>query len=147
MKVILKKDFIHLGREGEIKEVKDGYARNFLIPKGIAVVATEGAIKSLKASEERRKKKIEQRNKVLKELAQKISQLTLSFSRTKNEEGHMFGSVTKSDIIKALKAANIEIDRDNIILSSPLKEFGTFDIKVVLSPDISISFKVNITTA
>jgi large subunit ribosomal protein L9 len=147
MKVILKKDFIHLGREGEIKEVKDGYARNFLIPKGIAVVATEGAIKSLKASEERRKKKIEQRNKVLKELAQKISQLTLSFSRTKNEEGHMFGSVTKSDIIKALKAANIEIDRDNIILSSPLKEFGTFDIKVVLSPDISTSFKVNITPA
>jgi len=147
MKVILKKDFIHLGREGEIKEVKDGYARNFLIPKGIAVVATEGAIKSLKASEERRKKKIEQRNKVLKELAQKISQLTLSFSRTKNEEGHMFGSVTKSNIIKALKAANIEIDRDNIILSSPLKEFGTFDIKVVLSPDISTSFKVNITPA
>jgi large subunit ribosomal protein L9 len=147
MKVILKKDFIHLGREGEIKEVKDGYARNFLIPKGIAIVATEGAIKSLKASEERRKKKIEQRNKVLKELAQKISQLTLSFSRTKNEEGHMFGSVTKSDIIKALKAANIEIDRDNIILSSPLKEFGTFDIKVVLSPDISTSFKVNITPA
>jgi large subunit ribosomal protein L9 len=147
MKVILKKDFIHLGREGEIKEVKDGYARNFLIPKGIAVVATEGAIKSLKASEERRKKKIEQRNKVLKELAQKISQLTLSFSRTKNEEGHMFGSVTKSDIIKALKAANIEIDRNNIILSSPLKEFGTFDIKVVLSPDISTSFKVNITPA
>jgi len=147
MKVILKKDFIHLGREGEIKEVKDGYARNFLIPKGIAILATEGAIKSLKASEERRKKKIEQRNKVLKELAQKISQLTLSFSRTKNEEGHMFGSVTKSDIIKALKAANIEIDRDNIILSSPLKEFGTFDIKVVLSPDISTSFKVNITPA
>jgi large subunit ribosomal protein L9 len=147
MKVILKKDFMHLGREGEIKEVKDGYARNFLIPKGIAIVATEGAIKSLKASEERRKKKIEQRNKVLKELAQKISQLTLSFSRTKNEEGHMFGSVTKSDIIKALKAANIEIDRDNIILSSPLKEFGTFDIKVVLSPDISTSFKVNITPA
>jgi len=84
MKVILKKDFIHLGREGEIKEVKDGYARNFLIPKGIAVVATEGAIKSLKASEERRKKKIEQRNKVLKELAQKnISANTFFF---KNKE-------------------------------------------------------------
>jgi len=147
MKVILKKDFIHLGREGEVKEVKDGYARNFLIPKGIAVVATDGAIKALKASEERRKKKLEQKNKALRELAEKISQITLSFSRTKNEEGHMFGSVTKSDIIKALKAVNIEISRDNIILTSPIKEFGTFDIKVILSPDITSAFKINITSA
>ncbi|MCX7647172.1 MAG: 50S ribosomal protein L9 [Elusimicrobiales bacterium] len=103
MKVILKKDYIHLGREGEIKEVKNGYARNFLIPRGIATIATEGAVKALKTSEERRKKKQEQKNKALKDLASKISQVTLSFSRTKNEEGQMFGSVTKAEVLKSLK--------------------------------------------
>ena len=146
MKIILKKDFPHLGREGEIKEVKDGYARNFLIPRGIAILATPGAINALKASEEKRKKKLEQKNKALRELAEKISQLTLSFTRTKNEEGNMFGSVTKNDIIKALKAVNVEIEKDSIVLPTPLKEFGVFDIKVVLSPDIVTTFKVNITS-
>lgn len=147
MKVILKKDYIHLGREGEIKEVKDGYARNFLIPNGIAALATEGAIKALKTSEERRKKKQEQKNKALQEIASKISQVTLSFTRTKNEEGQMFGSVAKSDIIKALKAVNIELDKEQIVLKTPLKEFGSFEIEVNLSIDIKAKFKVNITAS
>jgi large subunit ribosomal protein L9 len=145
MKVILKKDFVHLGREGEIKEVKDGYARNFLIPRGIAIVATPGAINALKASEEKRKKKLQQKIAALKELALHISQLTLSFTRTKNEEGVMFGSVTKNDIIKSLKAANINVSKEQIVLPSPIKEFGVFEVKVNLMHDISATFKVNIT--
>ncbi len=147
MKVILKKDYVYLGREGEVKEVRDGYARNFLIPRGIVEVATEGAIKALEASRERRKKKIEERNKALRELADKISQLTLSFTRTKNEEGQMFGSVNKSDILKALKAVNIDIDKEQIDMKAPIKEFGTFEINVNLSIDIKSKFKINITSA
>jgi len=147
MKVILKKDYIHLGREGEIKEVRNGYARNFLIPRKIATPATEGAIKALKASEERRKKKIEQKNKALNELSSKISQVTLSFTRAKNDEGQMFGSVAKSDIIKALKAVNIELDKEHIDLKTPLKEFGSFEVGVNLSMDIKTKFKVNITSS
>ncbi|MEF3279413.1 MAG: 50S ribosomal protein L9 [Elusimicrobiota bacterium] len=147
MKVILKKDYIHLGREGEVKEVKDGYARNFLIPKKIAVIATEGELKSLKISEERRKKKQEQKKKALEEIAKKISEITLSFSRTKNEEGHMFGSVAKSDILKALKAIDINIEKEQIEMPSSFKEFGIFDVKVNLSIDVSANFKVNITAS
>ncbi|MBP7796047.1 MAG: 50S ribosomal protein L9 [Elusimicrobiales bacterium] len=147
MKVILKKDYIHLGREAEIKDVRDGYARNFLIPKGIAIISTDGAMKSLKTSEERRKKKLEQKKKALEEMAKKISEITLSFSKTKNEEGHMFGSVAKSDIIKALKAVNIEIDKEQIDMPSSLKEFGVSEVKINLSIDVRTSLKVNITAA
>lgn len=145
MKVILKKDFKHLGREGDIKEVKDGYARNFLIPRGIAVMATEGAIKALKASEERRKKKQEEKNKALRNLAEKISQVNLSFTRQKNEEGQMFGSVAKSDILKALKEVNIDVDKSQLEMPPSFKEFGEFEVKINLSPDITASVKVSIT--
>lgn len=145
MKIILKKDYIHLGREGEIKEVADGYARNFLIPKGIAIPATEGAIKSLKVSEERRKKKLEQRRKSLEELAKRISQIKLSFSKPKNEDGQMFGSVTKAEILKALKSANIDINKSQLDMPASIKEFGSFEIKVNLSMDIKATFKLDIT--
>ena len=144
MKVILKKDHIHLGREGDIKEVADGYARNYLIPRGIAIPATEGAIKALKTSEERRKKKLEQRRKVLEDLAKRISQIKLSFSKPKNENGQMFGSVTKSEILKSLKSANIEIDKSQLDMPASIKEFGSFEIKVRLSMDVQTSFKLDI---
>lgn len=147
MKVILKKDYIHLGREGEIKEVRDGYARNFLFPKKIAVLASEGAIKSLKNSEEKRKKKLEEKKRALEEIAKKINQITLSFTRPKNEEGLMFGSVAKSDIIKGLKTAGIEVDKQQLNMPSSLKEFGSFEITINLSMDIKASFKVNITSS
>lgn len=144
MKVILKKDYPHLGKEGDIKEVRDGYARNFLIPKGIAVPATEGMIKSLKVSEERRKKKLEQKIKSLQELAKKISQIKLSFSKPKNEEGKMFGSVSKAEVYKALKNANIDVEKSQIDMPASIKEFGSYDIKVKLSSDITATFKLDV---
>ncbi|MCX7905144.1 MAG: 50S ribosomal protein L9 [Elusimicrobiales bacterium] len=144
MKVILKKDHKHLGREGEIKEVADGYARNYLIPNKIAIPATEGAIKALKASEERRKKKLEQRKKALEELAKRISQIKLSFSKPKNEDGKMFGSVTKAEVLKSLKSANIDIEKSQLDMPASIKEFGSFEIKVNLSFDIHTSFKLDI---
>ncbi len=145
MKVILKKDHIHLGREGEIKEVSDGYARNYLIPRGIAVLATDGAVKALKISEERRKKKLEQKRKALEELAKRISQIKLSFSKPKNEEGQMFGSVTKAEVVKSLKSANIDVDKSQIDMPASIKEFGSFEIKVNLSMDVKATFKIDIT--
>lgn len=145
MKVILKKNLKNLGRIGEIKEVKDGYARNFLIPKGIAELATEGAIRAWKAAEEKRKKKIEQEHKALQALADKISQITLSFSRAVSPEGVMFGSVAKSDIIKQLKAADINISKDCIKLKESIKNTGTFEVEVELSPDVSAKLKINVT--
>jgi len=145
MKVILKKNLRTLGRIGDIKEVKDGYARNYLIPRGIAELATEGAIRAWKSAEEKRKKKIEQENKILKQIAEKILQITLSFSRPVSEEGVMFGSVAKSDILKSLKAAEINIHKDNIMLKESIKNLGNFEVEIVLSPDISAKLKINVT--
>lgn len=145
MKVILKKDLRTLGRAGDIKQVKDGYARNYLLPRGIAELATEGAIKSWKSAEERRKKKREQENKALSAVAEKISAITLSFSRKVNEDGQMFGSVAKSDILKSLKAADIEIDREAIDLPASIKAVGNFEVPVYLNSDVSAKIKVTVT--
>jgi large subunit ribosomal protein L9 len=145
MKIILKKDVRKLGRAGDVKTVKDGYARNFLIPNKLAELATDGAVRTWEAAQEKRKKKIEQENKVFKQIAEKISALTLSFTRTVGEEGQMFGSVAKGDIVKSLKAANIDIDREAIDLPSSIKSIGNFEVNIYLNHDVSAKLKIVVT--
>jgi len=142
MKVILKKDVYNLGRSGEIKSVKDGYARNFLMPRGLVETATEGAMKAWKNSAEKRAKRVSAEDASLKELAKRIDAITLSFSRPVSEDGVMYGSVAKSDLIKNLAAADIEIHKDMIRLPASIKAVGTFEVEIVLKPDISAKVKV-----
>ncbi|MBI4656775.1 MAG: 50S ribosomal protein L9 [Elusimicrobia bacterium] len=145
MKVILKKDFLKLGRAGEVKQVKSGYARNYLIPGGIAEFASPGALRSWKTSEEKRKKRVEQETEQLKKIAGKMASITLSFARPAGEEGKMFGSVAKSDIIKALKPVDIEVHKDAVNLKASLKTFGNHEVEILLKPDISAKVKIVIT--
>ncbi|PIS47207.1 MAG: 50S ribosomal protein L9 [Elusimicrobia bacterium CG08_land_8_20_14_0_20_51_18] len=145
MKVILKKSLRNLGKMGDVKQVKDGYARNYLLPRGIAEPATEGAVSAWKSAQEKRKKKFEQENKALQLVADKISQVTLSFSRAVSPEGVMFGSVAKSDILKALKAADVQIDKEMIVLPASIKAVGAFEIEIILNVDITAKVKVNVT--
>ena len=142
MKVILKKDVSNLGRSGEIKTVKDGYARNFLMPRGMAELATDGALRAWKNSADKRAKRVAAEDSSLKELAVRLGSITLSFSRPVSEEGVMYGSVAKSDIIKNLAAADIEIDKDMIRLPASLKAVGTFEVEIVLKQDITAKIKV-----
>lgn len=142
MKVILKKDVYNLGRSGEIKTVKDGYARNFLMPRGMAELATDGAMRAWKNSAEKRAKRVAAEDASLQELAKRLSAITLSFSRPVSEEGVMYGSVAKSDIIKNLAAADIEIDKDMIRLPASIKAVGTFEVEIALKPDIASKIKV-----
>jgi large subunit ribosomal protein L9 len=142
MKVILKKDIYNLGRSGEIKNVKDGYARNFLMPRGMVEAATEGALKAWKNSADKRAKRVAAEDSSLKELAKRLSAITLSFSRPVSEEGVMYGSVAKSDIIKNLAAADMEIDKDMIRLPASIKAVGTFEVEIALKPDITAKIKV-----
>jgi len=142
MKVILKKDIYNLGRSGEIKTVKDGYARNFLMPRGLVEAATEGALKAWKNSADKRAKRVAAEDSALKELAKRLSAITLSFSRPVSEEGVMYGSVAKSDIIKNLAAADMEIDKDMIRLPASIKAVGTFEVEIALKPDITAKIKV-----
>ncbi len=142
MKVILKKDVYNLGRSGEIKTVKDGYARNFLMPRGLVEIATEGALKAWKNSAEKRSKRQASEDAALNELAKRLSAITLSFSRPVSEEGVMYGSVAKSDIIKNLAAADIEIDKDMIRLPASIKAVGTVEVEIALKPHITAKIKV-----
>lgn len=142
MKVILKKDVSNLGRSGEIKTVKDGYARNFLMPRGLVEAATEGALKAWKNSADKRAKRVAAEDGALKELAKRLSAITLSFSRPVSEDGVMFGSVAKSDIIKNLAAADMEIHKDMIRLAASIKAVGTFEVEIALKQDIKATIKV-----
>ncbi len=145
MKVILKKDVEHLGRMGEVKQVRDGYARNFLVPRGMAEEATEKVVKSWKAGEAKRAKRVSQENEALKALAARISAVTLSFSRPVSEDGTMYGSVAKSDIVKSLKGADIEIHKDQVRLPASIKAVGETEVEIALKPDITAKVKIAVT--
>ena len=145
MKVILKKDIANLGKTGEIKTVRDGYGRNFLMPRGLVEAATPGAMKAWKNSESKRAHRVSTENAGLQELAKKISAITLSFSRPVSEEGSMFGSVAKSDIIKNLAAADIEVHKDMIKLPASIKAVGAFEVDIALKADIVAKVKITVT--
>jgi len=142
MKVILKKDVLNVGRSGDVKVVRDGYARNFLLPRGLVETATEGALRAWKNSEAKRGKRVATENGALKELARRLDAITLSFARPVSEDGVMFGSVAKSDLIKNLAAADIKVDKEMIRLPASIKAVGTFEVEIALMPDITAKIKV-----
>ncbi len=144
MKVILKEDVKSLGRAGEIVNVSEGYARNYLIPKGLALVADE---KNIKAFETQKKKIIEKIEKEKEEailFAERLRTLFLTIKAKAGEEGKLFGSITTMDISEALRKEGIELDRKRIQLPEPIKRTGEYRIPVKLSHDITSEFTVRI---
>ncbi|HAM38345.1 MAG: 50S ribosomal protein L9 [Elusimicrobia bacterium RIFOXYC2_FULL_34_12] len=142
MKIILKKEVSGFGKAGDVKNVKDGYARNFLLPQGLALVANEGNLKII----EREKIKI---TNILKaeiekaqEYAKKLSSISITIPAEVGAENKIFGSISASDISDALKNEGFDIDKKSIIIKDPLKELGAFDISVKIHPDVSAKVKV-----
>ena len=144
MKVILRENVKNLGMAGDIVEVKNGYARNFLLPQNMAVVATEGAIKNWQLGAERRAKKIEAELKEARAIAEKLAGVVLPFTKTVNSDGVVFGSVNKADIYKALTALGHKITKDNIELNMPVKALGETEVNIYLKPTVSAKIKVKI---
>lgn len=142
MQVVLLKDIDKLGRAGEIKNVADGYARNFLIPGDLAKPATPSALREV---ERRRLKEAEEqvaKMKALEELAQKIGELELKTELRTTATGRVFGSVTPLKIQTFLKEQGIEIDRNSILIEEPIREVGEHKIKIKLAPEITALLKV-----
>ncbi len=145
MKIILTKDIGGLGKEGETLEVSDGYARNYLIPRGVGVASTSPLQKFY---EEKRKKILEKAMKekeAASELSKKLEALDLTIKVDAHEEGKLFGSVTSADIAFAIeKASGIEIEKRKIDLAEHIKMIGTYEIQVKLHPEVisKIKFKV-----
>jgi len=143
MKVILIEDMPKLGEVGDVVEVADGYARNYLIPQGIAVIATEGALKqieNLKRQEARRRERLRGDAMAFKE---QLDRLTLVFEAKVGETGRLFGSITSSDIAERIaEVTGREVDRRKVMLDNPLKEVGTFQVPIRLLPDITAQVTV-----
>ena len=142
MKVILKSDVNALGKTGELVEVKNGYARNFLIPQDMAVEATT---KNVRVLEHQKRLIADSLRKGLKEIeafAKRINEASITIPVQVGEEGKLFGSVTNKDIAEALAKEGIEVDKRKIRLEDPIKEVGSFTIPIALHHDITAHLKL-----
>jgi large subunit ribosomal protein L9 len=145
MKVILLKDVKDLGPADTVKDISDGFARNFLIPKGTAVIADKGSLKALEARLKVKAEELEEHRGALKDTASKINGVEVSIQVDVGENGKLFGSVTHQDIAqKIYESLGIEVDKKKIVLDQPIKTTGSFEIPVKFAPDIIASVKVNV---
>ncbi len=144
-KLLLLEDVEHLGRRGDLVNVKEGYAFNFLIPQGFALIATVDALRRQAKLQEERKKIAESDRKESEELAARLNGETLTFMVKVDHEGHMYGSVSSLDVIHQIKLqTGIELDKRFVMIKHPLKETGVFDITLRLKEGIVAQIQVKV---
>ncbi len=144
MEVILKEDVANLGNRGDVVKVADGYGRNFLLPRKLALQATlanKAVIEQMKSASARR---TASEKAVAEALVAKLEPIELSFTRKSGEAGHLFGSVTSADVAAALDAKGIEVDRRKIQLPEPLKSVGDFTVAIKLHREVTAHVKVKV---
>jgi large subunit ribosomal protein L9 len=142
MQVVLTEDVPHLGKQGDLVEVKPGYGRNYLLPNGLATPPTEHNLRLLDRYKERVKQAREARIADLKVLAEQIQRVTVTIEAIANEEGHLYGSVGAPEISKALKAQNLNVEPEMVRLEGPIKECALYAVKLHLGFDIETELKV-----
>lgn len=144
MKVILKDTVENLGKRGTVVEVKDGYARNYLIPKGLAIVYTKGAMKLLE--QEKRTYEIKQikAKEEAEQIAEKLSAIELKVYKRAGDQDVLYGSVTPTDIADLLQEKGIKIDKRKILIGEPIKKLGQYEVKIRLHSEVTPSIKVTV---
>ena len=140
MKVILKEDVQNLGQQGDVVEVKPGYARNYLMPQKLAILFTKQQKKSIEEAQIVEKRKLEREKDQLESVLKQVEDLNLSLKMQSEEDNKLFGSVTKLDIVKLLEENGITIDKKYIDLSSPIKTLGEHKVSIVFTKEMSGSF-------
>ena len=147
MKVVLLCDVKGQGKKGEVVNVSDGYARNFLLPKNLAVPADNKILNELKGKEEARLRQIEIDKQTARDTAEKLQSVVVKIKAQAGADGKIYGSVTTKEIAEQLERQHgIEIDRRNITLSDPIKAFGTYTPEVKLYPEITGKINVVVTS-
>lgn len=144
IQVILQEDVANVGTSGELVKVRPGFARNFLIPRDLAVPATAAAINRITHEKAVALAKNEKLRKEAREVADKINKLEIKLTHRVGEDNRLFGSVTTKDIETAVKAKGLEIDRKKMHLADPIKALGTYEIPVRLLSDVTATLKVEI---
>jgi large subunit ribosomal protein L9 len=144
MKVILKQNVPSLGRAGDLVKVNDGYARNLLIPKGLAVEADDKNIKAFELAKKNILQKAQKEKAGAQDLASRLSQVTLTIRRKVGDQHKIFGSVTSKDIESALAEKGFDIDRKMIVHDEQIKHLGEFKVRIKLHSGIETEIKVNV---
>ena len=142
MEVILKQDVVKLGKLGDLVKVKDGFAHNFLIPKKLAVPVTSSNLKRLEQEKQRKSVAQEKLKKEALLLKEKLAGLSLTIAALVQEDEKLYGSIASHDIALALKEEGLEIDKNIILLSEPIKALGIYEVDVKLHPEVSAKVKV-----
>jgi len=145
IQVILQHDVHNVGKSGELVKVRPGYARNFLIPRDLAVPATTAAVNRISHEKAVAVAKAEKAKQGARDLASKINGLTVTIARPVGEEDRLFGSVTSKDVHAAVKAQGFELDRKQMHLAEPIKALGTYEVPVKLLGDVTATIKVEVT--
>ncbi|MDI6698408.1 MAG: 50S ribosomal protein L9 [Candidatus Saccharicenans sp.] len=142
MKIILLENVEKVGRKGDILEVSPGFARNYLIPRKLAMEVTPGNLKTVEMQQKALKKKLEKERLTYQELIKQLNQVTLTFVRRSSEKDVIFGSVSAADIQEELARQGFEIDRKKIVLEEPIKRLGTFSVPVKVYHEDRAEIKV-----
>lgn len=144
-KILLREDIENLGGRGEIVKVKAGYARNYLLPQGLATLATKGNVKQIEQERAALLKKAAVEISTAQAQADQMGNIALNFERRAGEGGTLFGSVTSMDIAEALKEKGYEIDRRRIVLKDAIKETGEYKVNVKLHREVTLEVPVTVT--
>ena len=148
MKVLLLADVKGQGKKDQIVEVSDGYARNSLFPKKLAVVADNKVVSEARSKEESKQFRLKEEKAAAKALAEKLATLTVKITASSGSDGRLYGSVTSKDIAEALlKQHKIELDKRKLVLSENIKSYGTYEVEVKVYPEITAKMKVSVTEA
>jgi len=144
MEIILREDVQHLGKVGEVVKVKDGYARNYLLPKGLAYLATEANKKKIVYEGERLAKQRAGEKSAAETEATKLADVQLTFAVKVGEEEKLYGSVTASDIQRKLEELGIHVDKRKIDLHEPIRELGDFQVGIKIHPEVRPQVRVTV---
>lgn len=145
MKVVLLEDVKSLGKKGEIVEVSEGYARNFIIPKKKGVEANNENLNTLKLQKANEEKIAKEKLEAARELASKLNNASISLSIKSGKDGRAFGSVSSKEIEEAIKAQlGLEIDKKKLVIAEPIKTFGNHEVKVKLHKDVTAGLNVKV---
>ena len=140
--MLLAEEVPSLGKQGEIVRVRPGYARNYLLPYGLATVATEANKRRVEKHRAAQATVRADKLKTLQELANSVSKYSVTLEANATTEGHLYGSILANDISKALKSASFAVEPDNIRLDGPLKELGMYTVKLHFAPEVETEVKV-----
>jgi len=142
VKIILLKDLGKLGNQGEVKEVKDGYARNFLIPEGLALVASAANFKKLEEIKRTRNKLAEKTKEKFGQLKGEIDKISLTIAVEAKENEELYGAISEAQVLKLLKDEGMDLEKGKLVITEPIDKLGVFNLKVNLHPEVEATFRV-----